>query len=250
MRIGQPVTLTRRRLRQRGRVPRHGRGPRRRHRRGVRAAAGAERDRQLDQGRAARAGAHRARPEGARRAIRCASACRWTPRSTSPTQDGKTLADAPRAGAADADAVSTARRDRAPRRWCSRSIAANLGAAQRPAATPAAAPPRIAARGGQRHVAGTPRTARPRADRHVASPRHAMSAPPAAAPHRAAAPLEGIARVWGTIALSAATFMIVLDTSIANVSIPAISGDLGVSATPGHLGHHRRSPWPTPSRCR
>ncbi|MBU1360218.1 MAG: DHA2 family efflux MFS transporter permease subunit [Gammaproteobacteria bacterium] len=46
-------------------------------------------------------------------------------------------------------------------------------------------------------------------------------------------PLEGAARVWGTIALSAATFMNVLDTSIANVSLPAIAGDLGVSATQG-----------------
>ena len=42
-------------------------------------------------------------------------------------------------------------------------------------------------------------------------------------------PLEGSARLWGTIALSAATFMNVLDTSIANVSLPAIAGDLGVS---------------------
>ncbi len=47
------------------------------------------------------------------------------------------------------------------------------------------------------------------------------------------APLEGAARVWGTIALSAATFMNVLDSSIANVSLPAIAGDLGVSATQG-----------------
>src|ERR1700761_6772105 len=46
-------------------------------------------------------------------------------------------------------------------------------------------------------------------------------------------PLDGSARVWGTIALSAATFMNVLDTSIANVSLPAISGDLGVSSTQG-----------------
>jgi DHA2 family multidrug resistance protein len=46
-------------------------------------------------------------------------------------------------------------------------------------------------------------------------------------------PLEGAARVWGTIALSAATFMNVLDSSIANVSLPAISGDLGVSPTQG-----------------
>ena len=47
------------------------------------------------------------------------------------------------------------------------------------------------------------------------------------------APLEGAARLWGTVALSAATFMNVLDSSIANVSLPAISGDLGVSSTQG-----------------
>ncbi|MDM0046408.1 DHA2 family efflux MFS transporter permease subunit [Variovorax dokdonensis] len=46
-------------------------------------------------------------------------------------------------------------------------------------------------------------------------------------------PLEGSARMWGTVALSAATFMNVLDSSIANVSLPAISGDLGVSTTQG-----------------
>ena len=47
------------------------------------------------------------------------------------------------------------------------------------------------------------------------------------------APLQGSARMWGTIALSAATFMNVLDTSIANVSLPAIAGDLGVSPNQG-----------------
>ena len=46
-------------------------------------------------------------------------------------------------------------------------------------------------------------------------------------------PLEGSARMWGTIALSAATFMNVLDSSIANVSLPAIAGDLGVSVNQG-----------------
>ncbi|MDB5870593.1 MAG: emrB [Ramlibacter sp.] len=55
-------------------------------------------------------------------------------------------------------------------------------------------------------------------------------AEPAALEHQ---PLEGAARVWGTIALSAATFMNVLDTSIANVSLPAIAGDLGVSPNQG-----------------
>src|SRR5438445_5888240 len=46
-------------------------------------------------------------------------------------------------------------------------------------------------------------------------------------------PLTGAARLWGTIALSTATFMNVLDTSIANVSLPAIAGDLGVSPNQG-----------------
>ncbi|MDR6886967.1 MULTISPECIES: DHA2 family efflux MFS transporter permease subunit [Variovorax] len=55
----------------------------------------------------------------------------------------------------------------------------------------------------------------------------------AASAYVAPPPLEGSARVWGTVALSAATFMNVLDSSIANVSLPAISGDLGVSTTQG-----------------
>ena len=42
-------------------------------------------------------------------------------------------------------------------------------------------------------------------------------------------PLQGSARVLGTVALSLATFMNVLDSSIANVSIPAIAGDVGAS---------------------
>ena len=46
-------------------------------------------------------------------------------------------------------------------------------------------------------------------------------------------PLMGGARVLGTVALSLATFMNVLDSSIANVSIPAIAGDLGVSVGQG-----------------
>src|SRR2546430_17482173 len=53
------------------------------------------------------------------------------------------------------------------------------------------------------------------------------------AANAAAAPLTGGALVLGTIVLSLATFMNVLDTSIANVSIPAISGDLGVSPDQG-----------------
>jgi DHA2 family multidrug resistance protein len=46
-------------------------------------------------------------------------------------------------------------------------------------------------------------------------------------------PLTGGKLALGTVALSLATFMNVLDTSIANVSIPAISGDLGVSPDQG-----------------
>jgi DHA2 family multidrug resistance protein len=46
-------------------------------------------------------------------------------------------------------------------------------------------------------------------------------------------PLKGPALVLGTLALSLATFMNVLDSSIANVSIPAIAGDLGVSPNQG-----------------
>ena len=46
-------------------------------------------------------------------------------------------------------------------------------------------------------------------------------------------PLTGTALVLGTVALSLATFMNVLDSSIANVSLPAIAGDLGVSPNQG-----------------
>ncbi|ALT77223.1 DHA2 family efflux MFS transporter permease subunit [Paucibacter sp. KCTC 42545] len=53
------------------------------------------------------------------------------------------------------------------------------------------------------------------------------------APHALPEPLKGSALVLGTIALSLATFMNVLDSSIANVSLPAISGDLGVSPVQG-----------------
>src|SRR5207247_2984882 len=57
-----------------------------------------------------------------------------------------------------------------------------------------------------------------------AAPRAATAAP---------APLKDGALLLGTIALSLATFMNVLDTSIANVSIPAMAGDLGVSPDQG-----------------
>jgi MFS transporter, DHA2 family, multidrug resistance protein len=68
-----------------------------------------------------------------------------------------------------------------------------------------------------------------------------LAAPPAtppstpSTPSRAPAypPLTGAPLVLGTVALSLATFMNVLDTSIANVSIPAIAGDMGVSPAQG-----------------
>ncbi len=46
-------------------------------------------------------------------------------------------------------------------------------------------------------------------------------------------PLQGVQLVIATIAVSLATFMFVLDSSIANVAIPTISGDLGVSFDEG-----------------
>jgi MFS transporter, DHA2 family, multidrug resistance protein len=61
----------------------------------------------------------------------------------------------------------------------------------------------------------------------------APGGPPPSGSPAALQPLTGSALTIGTIALSLATFMNVLDTSIANVSIPAISGDLGVSPDQG-----------------
>ena len=68
----------------------------------------------------------------------------------------------------------------------------------------------------------------------AAAPSAAPAAPaaPAAAPY-APEPLTGSTLLLGTIALSLATFMNVLDSSIANVSLPAIAGDLGVSPGQG-----------------
>ncbi|HET9391155.1 MAG TPA: DHA2 family efflux MFS transporter permease subunit [Steroidobacteraceae bacterium] len=57
--------------------------------------------------------------------------------------------------------------------------------------------------------------------------------PQAAARPQELQPLTGGTLAIGAIALSLATFMNVLDTSIANVSIPAIAGDLGVSPDQG-----------------
>ncbi|RZI56820.1 MAG: DHA2 family efflux MFS transporter permease subunit [Rubrivivax sp.] len=59
------------------------------------------------------------------------------------------------------------------------------------------------------------------------------ASPAPAGPPGGPAPLTGTALVLGTISLSLATFMNVLDSSIANVSLPAIAGDLGVSPVQG-----------------
>jgi MFS transporter, DHA2 family, multidrug resistance protein len=53
------------------------------------------------------------------------------------------------------------------------------------------------------------------------------------APSAPLPPLTGSTLTIGSVVLALATFMNVLDTSIANVSIPAISGDLGVSPDQG-----------------
>jgi DHA2 family multidrug resistance protein len=58
-----------------------------------------------------------------------------------------------------------------------------------------------------------------------------MATPPPVA--KSLPPLTGATLAMGTITLSLATFMNVLDTSIANVSLPAIAGDLGVSPEQG-----------------
>ncbi len=54
-----------------------------------------------------------------------------------------------------------------------------------------------------------------------------------AAPSAGPAPLKGAALALTALAIATGTFMQVLDTSIANVAIPTISGDLGVSPDQG-----------------
>ncbi|MCZ2408074.1 MAG: DHA2 family efflux MFS transporter permease subunit [Burkholderiales bacterium] len=70
----------------------------------------------------------------------------------------------------------------------------------------------------------------PPRDGAAPAPAAPRTPPPAPAAHP---PLQGTALLLGTLSLSLATFMNVLDSSIANVSIPAIAGDLGVSPAQG-----------------
>ena len=66
----------------------------------------------------------------------------------------------------------------------------------------------------------------------VSSAKAPRAAPPTPPPAQATyAPLQGSAKIIGTISLALATFMNVLDTSIANVSLSSIAGDLGVSSS-------------------
>jgi len=65
------------------------------------------------------------------------------------------------------------------------------------------------------------------------SPSGESTRPAPPTPASQPAPLSGATLALGTVALSLATFMNVLDTSIANVSLPAIAGDLGVSPDQG-----------------
>src|ERR1700716_967879 len=74
------------------------------------------------------------------------------------------------------------------------------------------------------------------ADSNTGDNAAAPAPPPAPVPPGRPAdlqPLTGTKLTIGTIALSLAVFMNVLDTSIANVSLPAIAGDLGVSPDQG-----------------
>ena len=102
LRIGQPVELEADVYGKKVDLSRHDRRSGRRHRRGVLAAAGAERDRQLDQGRAARAGADRARPEGSHGASAAGRPVDGCEGRRQPT-DGRVLADTTQRAVARAD---------------------------------------------------------------------------------------------------------------------------------------------------
>jgi DHA2 family multidrug resistance protein len=65
----------------------------------------------------------------------------------------------------------------------------------------------------------------------AATARPEQSPPKPAA--RASAPMAGVQLVLATLALGLGSFMNILDLSIANVSVPHIAGDLGVSPTQG-----------------
>lgn len=61
-------------------------------------------------------------------------------------------------------------------------------------------------------------------------PASPAAAPPAGGPPAAMPPMTGVALAVTALALALGTFMQVLDTTIANVSLPTIAGNLGVAA--------------------
>ncbi|PMS38304.1 MFS transporter [Trinickia symbiotica] len=67
----------------------------------------------------------------------------------------------------------------------------------------------------------------------LSQPSTATPAPSSAPPPAPPPPMHGGQLVLATFAVALATFMNVLDTSIANVAIPTIAGDLGVSVDEG-----------------
>ncbi len=109
-------------------------------------------------------------------------------------------------------------------RWCARSSPPTR--ARRDADEPRAAA-RSGANAPPAAHTGSALSATPGAAARPARPSPAL--PPAGE----LPPLRGAQLVLGTISLSLATFMNVLDSSIANVSVPAIAGDMGVSPTQG-----------------
>ena len=171
---------------------------------------------------------HRAARRSPRR--RATAAAYTTTAFTHDTEDAdalvrKTIA----ANLGTAAQTATAARRRAPRR----RHAAAPAAVARTTRAAVSAKALVAARRSERSVAA-PRAARVRwPRRRPPTPRIRPQRRAAAAPRRSRRRCRGSELVAGTIALSTATFMIVLDTSIANVSIPAISGDLGVSTSQG-----------------
>lgn len=62
-------------------------------------------------------------------------------------------------------------------------------------------------------------------------------------------PLKGAALAWVTLSLGLAVFMEVLDTTIANVAVPVIAGNLGAATTQGTWSLLLLL-WQTPFPCR
>jgi DHA2 family multidrug resistance protein len=76
-------------------------------------------------------------------------------------------------------------------------------------------------------------------------PAQAQSLPASAGP----TPMQGAALALTALALALGTFMQVLDSTIANVSLPTIAGNLGVSTDQG-TWVSPASLWPMASACR